>query len=440
MIKDFKKKNTAFTMVELSVVILIIALLMFGTFSSSGMVNSAKEKVTRDRMKVVYESMGNFLMQKKRLPCPASILLPRGDVNYGKEVRSSSQECYYSVGGVDNGVYSSNATGSLNLVYGMVPIYDLNLGADFAEDAFGNKLNYFVDQNFAFNFISAPDNFFSLPSFGTSGYKDIITIKERNQGGEVVINSDAIIVIESSGANGFGAFKNNGIQNARSSNAEELENDVFDLIKSNSEHFNKVFYSNFESEEVFDDIILFKTRNDFVDNFNAKSLIPCKGKDIIDVDFTAVSKYYGQVLEASNPCPLGTESIKKTIKCDAFGSWNPLIAACPGVIINKCTIGGSAGMKSKVVNANTGGDNGECEVDFKGSYSWSCTSAGVGTISANNCKPYCVFPSESGMLGQKGPPGEIGSGICDTGYQGGYLWTCGVNGGNDKSVTNNCSL
>ena len=445
-IKSLKKKNTAFTMIELSVVILIIALLMFGSFSSSGMVNSAKERVTRDRMKVVYEAMGNFLLQKKRLPCPASIKLPRGDDNYGKEIRSStSQECY-TVNQADNGIYSSNSIGSEDLVYGMVPIYDLNLGADFAEDAFGNKINYFMHQRFAYNYISAPDAYLSLSSFGTASYKDIMIIKERNQGGEVVINSDAIVVLTSAGVNGLGAFKNTGIQNTtRSGNAEEVENDVVN-IQSGSDplavRFNKVFYKDFESEEIFDDIIFFKTRNDFVNDFNAKSLIPCKGMEINDTDFDKISKYYGEVLYASSPCPLESESVKKTLKCDAFGRWNKLVPACPGFSIQTCTVGGSAGMKSKIVNANTNAEDGECEVDYKGTYSWSCNinlsgSTGTGVIVANKCVPYCVFSSTAGMLGQKAVPDSYGTGSCSAGYTGSYTWSCSLSGVG-SILANNC--
>ena len=114
MMDKINNKNTAFTLIELSVVILIIALLMFGTFSSSsGIVNNVKDNITKDRMNVIYNALGNFLLQKKRLPCPASILLPKGDVNYGKEVRNSSTlECN------GTGIYSSNSLSSLNLVFG----------------------------------------------------------------------------------------------------------------------------------------------------------------------------------------------------------------------------------------------------------------------------------------------------------------------------------
>ena len=93
---NYKKttSNTAFTVIELSVVILIIAILMFGSFSSTGIVNNAKEKVTKDRIDVVYKALGNFLLINKRLPCPASILNPRRGANYGKEIRNpAGQGC-----------------------------------------------------------------------------------------------------------------------------------------------------------------------------------------------------------------------------------------------------------------------------------------------------------------------------------------------------------
>jgi len=434
MMDKINNKNTAFTLIELSVVILIIALLMFGTFSSSsGIVNNVKDNITKDRMSVIYNALGNFLLQKKRLPCPASILLPKGDVNYGKEVRNSSTlECN------GTGIYSSNSLSSLNLVFGMIPIYDLNLPADFAEDAFGNKISYFIDQRFTYNYISSPDSNLNIPSFGTANYKDIILVKSRNQQNEILVNSDAIITLVSSGANGFGSFKNNGIQNARSSLAEELENDVSNL-GSNLESFNKIFYNSFEDEEACDDIVFFKTRNDFVDNFKAMFLIPCKGNDIIDADFNnKTSVYFGQKLEASNSCPLGTESIKKTVKCDVFGRWVKLIPDCPGVNLLKCSVGGTAGMKQKFVYANTYNSDGECEIYYSGNYVWSCDALGNGNVSANNCVSYCDFASTNGMIGRKELPGTTGNGDCASSHSGYYDWECSSSG--VGSIINNCTL
>lgn len=429
MISKIKYRNKAFTMVELSVVILIIAVLMFGTFSSSGMVNSAKINVTKDRIDVVYKALGNFLLVNKRLPCPASILTARRGANYGKEIRNSAGE-----GCAGNGIYASStsANSSSFLVFGMLPTYDLNLGEDFAEDAFGNKIGYFIDQRFTYNFISVPDPNLTLASFGTANYKNIMWIKNKNNNGEILINGDAIVTLVSGGVNGFGAFKNTGIQNTHSSLLEEAENELVA-----EQGFNKVFFNDFNDSESFDDIVFFKTRNDFVNDFNAMFLIPCKGNDIADSDFTKVSSYYGsEPIEAFTSCPFGVESVKKSIKCDVFGNWVGLIATCPQLNSAGCTVGGSGGMKQINVNPNSSG-NGECEQYYSGSYSWSCNGSGVATFT-NSCIAYCDFSSvPRGESVGKQKPGDSGTGRCLYDASIYYEWLCDSSGG-DFIIANTC--
>lgn len=426
MIDKIKYRHNAFTMVELSVVILIIAILMFGTFSSSGMVNSAKINVTKNRIDVVYKSLGNFLLTNKRLPCPASILTPRRGANYGKEIRNSAGQ-----GCAGTGIYAPVSSSSF-LVFGMLPTFDLNLGDDFAEDAFGNKIGYFIDQRFTYDFISAPDPNLTLASFGTANYKNIMWIKNKNNNGEILINGDAIVTLVSGGVNGFGAFKNTGIQNTHSSLIEEKENEL--VVE---EGFNKVFFNDYNDSESFDDIVFFKTRNDFVNDFNAMFLIPCKGNDIADLDFTKVSSYYGsEPIEAFTSCPFGVESVKKSIKCDVFGNWVGLISTCPQANSTGCTVGGSGGMKQINVNPNSSG-NGECEQYYSGSYSWSCNGSGVAT-STNSCIAYCDFSSvPRGESVGKQKPGDSGTGKCL--YDGSiyYEWRCD-DLGEDFIIANTC--
>lgn len=428
---NYKKtaSNTAFTVIELSVVILIIAILMFGSFSSSGMVNSAKINVTKNRIDVVYKALGNFLLINKRLPCPASILTPRRGANYGKEIRNPAGQ-----GCAGTGIYASSTSASSSsfLVFGMLPTYDLNLGEDFAEDAFGNKIGYFIDQRFTYDFISVPDPNLTLASFGTTNYKNIMWIKNKNNNGEILINGDAIVTLVSGGVNGFGAFKNTGIQNAHSSLLEEAENEL--VVEQG---FNKVFFNDFNDSESFDDIVFFKTRNDFVNDFNAMFLIPCKGNDIADSDFTKVSAYYGsEPIEAFTSCPFGVESVKKSIKCDVFGNWVGLIATCPQLNSAGCTVGGSGGMKQINVNPNSSG-NGECEQYYSGSYSWSCNGSGVATFT-NSCIAYCDFSSvPRGTSVGKQKPGDSGIGACLYDANIFYEWSCDISGVG-YIISNNC--
>src|SRR3989338_7419279 len=109
--KVFKK---AYSLIELSIVILIISILITGALTVSvGSVNNAKIKNTNDRLQQVYKALGNFLVANKRMPCPASLKkIKTTDSDYGAEVGSQGA-CSGS------GVYQS--TTSANLVYGMVP-------------------------------------------------------------------------------------------------------------------------------------------------------------------------------------------------------------------------------------------------------------------------------------------------------------------------------
>ena len=74
--KQVIKKNnkTAYSLLELSIVILIIAILISGAMTMSvGTLNNAKNKATQDKIAEIYKSLGNFLLANKRLPCPASL-------------------------------------------------------------------------------------------------------------------------------------------------------------------------------------------------------------------------------------------------------------------------------------------------------------------------------------------------------------------------------
>ena len=423
--RNINPKNlTAFTLIEMSVVLIIVSILFVGTFSSSSIVNSVRTSVSKDKLEVIYSLMGTFLKNNKRLPCPASLGITIANANFGKEVRNPlDNKC------LGSGIYASNNAGFSNIIVGAIPVKDLGINNDFAYDAFGNLVLYFIDQRFTYNYISniSTDLNLSIPSFGTASFKDIMVIKNRNLKGEVLINSDVIMTLVSYGPNGFGSFNTAGIQKARSSILEELDNDVSNLNSvDGTASFNRTFYSSHENSDIFDDIVLFKTRNDFVENFNMMSIIPCKGNDLIDDAFTKTSVYYGQVIEASTQCQVNAEGVKRTKKCDVFGRWIDLVKNCPGVTIQTCEVGGTGGMKSKVVDINTSGNDGECNLNYSGYYTWSCSLSGGNPTPSmtNNCIAYCSFPATNGMQATISAPGTTGSGGCETGYTGYYEWEC----------------
>ena len=304
--KKISKPKSAYTLIELSIVILILAVLMTGGLTITiGSFNKAKKISTQNKINEIYKSLGKFLLENKRLPCPASLELTKNDNSYGVEYGSGSG-C--GTGAVGSGVYV-NPTNP-NIFYGMIPAKTLNLPLSMGEDDFGSKLSYVIDQRFTTVFqevISIAVN----SGFGTTyPYTSIITVKEKPSSISRDITSDAILVIISHGLNAFGAFNANArTQNPRSSDPDENDNDY-------NASFNNNFIYNSQNSEIFDDVVLFKTRNQIVQDFDVHYLVACLNAG---VNFSEKSAYFGQYLFGTS-CGFDYKKIREKY-CDKFGNW-----------------------------------------------------------------------------------------------------------------------
>ncbi len=306
-------KKTAFSLIEISIVVLIIAILITGSLSSSiTAINNAKLKSTRDRMDEIYKALGNYLLVNGKLPCPASLL----------ELKSSSATYGTSVGTAGTcsgaGVYVSSV--ATNLVYGMVPVKTLGLSNDLAEDGFEDKIAYIVDKNF------------TGASFGTATSTATMTIKEVSGSFTNTITTDAIFALVSYGINRSGSFPiNSATQIARSSSSTEMTNDL-DSISSPT--FDKIL---FREAANFDDVVFYKTRNNLLLDFGALSLVPCQA-EVLSLNYGSAADYnfaqgsYDQLVVSTTQCPVGYRSTTNypTRRCGAFGAWD-------SVAVNPCT-------------------------------------------------------------------------------------------------------
>jgi prepilin-type N-terminal cleavage/methylation domain-containing protein len=316
-----KEKNVkkAFTLIELSIVVLIISVLISGGLQVSiNAMNNAKIKTTRDRMNEIYKALGNYALANKRLPCAASITdLKSSSSTYGNEPLTCSS--------ATAGIYTSaNAS---NLIYGMVPIKALGLSLDMAEDGFGNKFAYVVDTNFAKTDGSAFSSYSS------------IAIKE-NQGGSIdqtivpasgaSVSDGAIFAIISHGQNQLGAFPSNSSNmNTRSSDPKEQDNDLG--AATTSPTFDSNFFSFAKNSDTFDDMIFYKSRNLFLLDFTALFLVKCAPTATNSGDVTNCTggtcawpeTYYNQIAISTTTCvsPYTTTVRYPTKRCGAFGVW-----------------------------------------------------------------------------------------------------------------------
>lgn len=313
-------KKKAYSLIELSMVIVIMAILLSGGLSLvTGSNYSKKIRITQERMIAINKTITEFLIANKRLPCPAALANGKKiSASYGEE-GSAAGSC------TTNGGYVSS--GFPNIVYGMLPVRALGLSSEMAEDGFGNKFAYMVDKNFT-----------NGATFGTASAINNIVIRNRSGGVLQTITNNAIFVIISYGVNGFGAYgagvSNISAQNSRSSDADELENDI---NNSSLTSFDNVIISDSSDSDIFDDIILYKTRNDIVANSKDASLVKCPALTTVNTDVsyggTQIEWPMGsgdQIVIATTLCPTGFQKTVKypTRRCGALGVWDSVVHAC----------------------------------------------------------------------------------------------------------------
>ena len=348
--KNILKKNQkkAFSLTELTIVIIIISVFISAIISASIFAsNNAKITVTKNRMNEIYKALGNYAVANGRLPCPAPITDVKGSDNYGNNMANGLGSCYSiannntHVSGTYKGKITNVSHSSTSLIYGMIPVQNLKLSSEMAEDGFGTKFSYVVDIRFTgFNDNGdVNNNFKNAPAESSSAlgnYAVVMVISEDY--GRVVPNNvleNAAFVIVSHGANKSGGFNaSSSTQNSRSSDNEEKHNDLGDV---SSHDFDSLFISLSDKSDIFDDIIFFKTKKNIMTDFNLLSLMPCQptGTNYNDVyvdNFTPptlatwLETDYGQVAVSSTACNRSATNYNGTVvyptkKCGPFGVW-----------------------------------------------------------------------------------------------------------------------
>jgi hypothetical protein len=75
IIQKFKNRpKRAFSLNDLSVLMSTVAIVAVSSVAISNIQNSEeKEKADSEKIEAIYKSIGSFLLEKKRLPCPADI-------------------------------------------------------------------------------------------------------------------------------------------------------------------------------------------------------------------------------------------------------------------------------------------------------------------------------------------------------------------------------
>ena len=328
------KSNFAFSLIELSIVILIISILASSgltIFKSTNL--SSKTKVTKDKIDAVYKALGNYLIINRRLPCPASLELDNSNASYGNEVRTVpiTGSCPSSSSG---GVIISS-----NLAYGMIPTKTLGLSGDMAEDGFGTKLSYIIDKRFS----TAVDNSGTNGFEGSDGSNTATIIQIKDSSSSIIL-ANAIMVIVSHGTNKFGGFNSAGVvqNDPTSATPDEKDNVInnFTPSPSLSGNFDNTFITS-SSNTAFDDILIFKNKVQLAIDAGLESML-CRSAEASyavtcnssSTTLTWNNANYGEKKDSQVICPGGCSAPnppnnnKSARVCEKYGIWGPVLYPC----------------------------------------------------------------------------------------------------------------
>lgn len=184
--KPPSKNTRGFSLIELAVAIVVIALLLGSLLVPlSTQVDQRRYAETQTQLEYIREALIGFALANRYLPCPAM------SATDGREDRDTATNACTLVSG--------NPKRD-----GYIPWVTLGVAP---QDAWDNLIRYSVDPDFA---RSDPNNFFTLSSTGD------IRIRTRDDTGSLVDLSNIEIpaVILSHGKNGYGATSTSGAARA----------------------------------------------------------------------------------------------------------------------------------------------------------------------------------------------------------------------------------
>lgn len=275
------KAEYGYTLVELSVVIAIIAVLVGSTLMlGSARIDQEKVDSTKQRIELIERALKNYIEVNEALPCPADPRLPRSDGDFGLAA-SAAGDCAST-----GAIRAPHASGTV--VSGAVPVFDLALPPDVMFDAWGRKFSFVVDTRYT----RARSFRYNGPN-SLCGSITVLSEDTDNDGDteEDILTDHAMYLLLSHGKDGHGAYHTATATpwriNSRVNNPNALEN--AGLTDTGTDDFDHIFRQQGYFEDVedpnnrFDDILAYKNRSDIRlasdavrENFaiNSKSTIP----------------------------------------------------------------------------------------------------------------------------------------------------------------------
>jgi prepilin-type N-terminal cleavage/methylation domain-containing protein len=228
------RAQRGFTLLELSIVLSLIAVILSGAlavFVTS--VQASQFNATVAKMDTIEKALLNYGIAKGRIPCPSDLTLTpatgttgtyyntTAGADYGMEAGSDAKSAIGVGTGICTGTNmtpQANFAAASGAAEGGVPTRALQLPDDYMYDGWGRRFRYTVDP--VYTKTSALPASVSSQCSATS--VSAITVLDAGGGNRTTGGMYALI---SHGANGHGAYTSNGVVvNTGSTSANELTN------------------------------------------------------------------------------------------------------------------------------------------------------------------------------------------------------------------------
>lgn len=251
-----------FTLVELTVVVVIIAMLLsMGLGALNAQLLSASYTETKKRQTFIKDALTAYLGANKRLPCPAT----------------ANPAALPPVSGTESRVGTGQPTEACTQTIGVLPYATLGLGRELALDGWGNFMSYSVPTGG-----TCPAGIdWSLTACFGAGKTSPYLINEDFAAAPVEVATEVIAVVISHGPNGFGAWGQQGSPQIAPGTCEEAHNTHPAASPATCTAFNaNAFYKGERPEN--DDVVAYLTRNEAINTLAKQGTIKSADGQVTD--------------------------------------------------------------------------------------------------------------------------------------------------------------
>lgn len=276
-----QQKNDGFTLLELSVVLVILSLIIAAIFATSAQKNRiSKMQQLQTQMDTIEAALIAYAKQNYTLPCPA---------RPNQAITGSNGGTSFCTASTWNTTYTTRSAQQTQpdgvttsyILAGVLPFITLGLPEEYEVDPWGNRFTYAVDE-----VLTA-----TAPTTGNSGFYGMIDNNLQKSVGKITVTdgsntltSNAVVVVISHGPNGNGAFpfaaRNATTRRAGGSDTNETTNCKCNATTGAVTAYSPTYVQRLSGKtsasnaDTFDDIVRYYTRSQFLSSADLQNANP----------------------------------------------------------------------------------------------------------------------------------------------------------------------